>query len=1193
MDAFMTGLCYNKRSTQGEEDAMPNWTREQLDAITDRGHSLIVCAAAGSGKTAVLVERIVQLVKEGCPIESMLVVTFTNAAAGEMRQRIGAALDLAARERPELGAQAMALSRASISTLHRFCGNLLREHFQALGIDPSFRIGDEQECGVLAAQAMEDALYSCYDVGSEDFLAADRCYEQETLAELARALYGFMMTRPAPWQWLDEAVTACGMTAQELADSPAARLITDDACEQLMQLQRDALQTLSMCRGEMGPAHYEAACAQDVGLLGDLIDAAQRGHMPLRMALSDAVFAALGRKKKGDVFDEDIAEEVKRRRDGMKKEVAALKTLLGVSLDEAAQDMQMTAAPLKGIAELVRTYDALYSALKRQRGLLDFNDLEHGALRALESGAVRQALHDRYRYVFIDEYQDSSAIQEAIVGSFAREDGLFLVGDVKQSIYRFRQAEPGLFLARAAQYDREENGHARRIDLQKNFRSRANVLFGVNAVFERIMRADVTEIEYDAREALIPGLEPREDDPPVEMHIIWKGEEDEDGEAPEDQDIQDERELAAVEREALIAAQRIKELVGTPFYDSKAGGERTLGYRDMAVLMRVARGTAALAADILSGEGIPVFCDASEGYFDIPEIRAVMALLTTISNGAQDDALLASLRGPALELSDGELAQIRIYTPDARIPYHEAVRRYREEMDDELAKKLRAFEEKLTFWRLCARHQGVDRLIERIYSETRFLAKAGALPGGAARQANLHLLVSRARAFMLSQGGSLHAFLRYAARLRAGGDSMSASAIGEGEDVVRIMTTHKSKGLEFPVVFVLGMGRKMSTRGQSAPLLMHADLGAGLSCVDTQLGSERDTILRRAIRIKTAREQLAEEIRILYVAMTRARERLILIGEAGAKKREAYLRSSNTAAQIRAMQTGLDMICPMLAQNGALLDIREEAVRCGASHWRVFAHHGGAALGRAVRSDERVMRLIAQLEGTRMEDAALARLLAFEPRSAQAAIRKTSVSSVIRDEKRAAQLDEQETFAPRETEIMRLPRFMTETKMTGAQIGTAFHRMMRMTDLDALRTTKDLAGQIARQTAQMLEDGVVTQAEYVAVPARMLVDFFASPLGVRLLRSGRVEREWAFTFRRETPEGAVQLVQGVIDCCFEEAGRWVLVDYKTDSPADVPGAMARHRPQLDIYAQALETITGMTVQERVLYLVRAGAGYVV
>ncbi|MED9821831.1 MAG: helicase-exonuclease AddAB subunit AddA [Christensenellales bacterium] len=1166
---------------------MPNWTQQQRDAITDRGHSLIVCAAAGSGKTAVLVERIAQLVKEGCPIEQMLIVTFTNAAAGEMRQRIGSALEQAAAERPELSEQVLALSRASISTLHRFCGNLLREHFQALGVDPAFRIGDEQECGVLAQQAMEDALYACYEVGSEDFLAADRCFTQEELSELALSLYRFVMTRPDPWAWLEEAIAGCGCGAEALADSPAVRLLTQDAAEQLAQLAEDARGTLALCQGEQGPEHYADACAQDVVMLADLGVAAARGYEALRGALDAARPATLGRKKKGDLFDEEIAERVKQRREGMKKALTALRELLAVSMEDAADDLAMTQAPLRGLAELVRTYEALYTAAKRQRGLMDFDDLEHGALRALAHEDVRVALRAQYRYVFIDEYQDSSAIQEAIVGSFAREDGLFLVGDVKQSIYRFRQAEPSLFLARAERYDREEETLARRIDLQRNFRSRANVLHGVNAVFARIMRGNVTEIEYDEREALIPGLDARADDPPLELHLIWRGEEEPEAQE-ESEDADGERELAGVEREALIAAQRIKALVGTPFYDAKAGGERPLRYRDMAVLLRVARGMATLAADVLQAEGIPVFCDAGEGYFDIPEIRAMLALLTTVSSGAQDEALLASLRGPALGLDESELAAIRMAVPDTRVPYHEAVRRYREEQDDALSEKLRGFEARLNRWRLCARHQGVDRLIERIYAETGFLAKAGALPGGAARQANLHLLVSRARAFMQAQGGSLHAFLRYAARLRAGGDSMSASAIGESEDVVRIMTTHKSKGLEFPVVFVLGMGRKMNVRSQNAPLLLHSALGAGLTCIDTQLQSERDTLLRRAIRVCMTREQLAEEIRILYVAMTRARDRLILIGDTGCKAVPALWRRGDGAGSLRAMRTGLDMVCPMLLAAGAALSIPEEAVTAGESRWRVFAHEGGRTAEKALRSDEAVMRLLAQLEAAPLEDSEMARLMNFTAQDAHTAVRKTSVSAVIRDEKHDGAADAPQA---RETELMRLPRFMQERTMSGAQIGTAFHRMMRMVDLDALRQTCDVAGELDAQRTQMIADGVVTAAEAGAVPVRMLIDFFASPLGVRMLRSARVEREWAFTFRRTAPDGTMQLVQGVIDCCFEEDGGWVLVDYKTDSPRDVQAALERHRPQVALYAQALETITHRPVVQRVLYLVRAGVGY--
>lgn len=554
------------------------------------------------------------------------------------------------------------------------------------------------------------------------------------------------------------------------------------------------------------------------------------------------------------------------------------------------------------------------------------------------------------------------------------------------------------------------------------------------------------------------------------------------------------------------------------------------------------------------------------------------ALLQTIENGARDEPLLAALRGPALGLEESELAQIRIYTPDVKTPYHEAVRRYREEMDDALAEKLRSFEAKRARWRLCARNQGVDRLIERIYAETGFLARAGALPGGAARQANLHLLTARARTFASTQGGSLHAFLRYAERLRAGGDSMSASAIGESEDVVRIMTTHKSKGLEFPVVFVLALGRRMSGQSLRARVLMDAELGVGLPCVDTEMNSERDTLLRRAIRVKAQREQLAEEVRVLYVALTRARERLILVGSvAGDKPPEAW-----RGADISQMHTGLDMIAPALIEAGASLTIREEAVRLGNSAWRVFAHVGGAAGELPRRTEDVVLRLLAELAAA-PKDEALTRLMNFKP-GVRTAVRKTTVSAVLRDEKRAAQEDEPLPDAP----LMRLPRFMEEQQMTGAQIGTAFHRMMRMLDLDALRATRDLAAEIDRQRAALLEKGVVSENELAAVHPRLLVRLFASPLGVRMLAAGELHREWAFTYRRETEDGA-QLLQGVIDCCFIERGAWVLVDYKTD--ADAAGAIERHRPQLELYAQALAGITGRPVRERVLYLVRAGMGY--
>ena len=470
---------------------MPNWTSEQLDAITDRGHSLIVCAAAGSGKTAVLVERIVRLICEGCPVDRMLVVTFTNAAASEMHPRIGDALSRAAADNPALAEQLMALPRASISTLHRFCGNLLREHFHALGVDPAFRIADEQECGVLARQAMEDALYACYETADPDFIACDACYTQEEMTEIAGRIYAYMMTRPDPWAWLDRAAENLSAPAEALGESAAVQMLLQSARDQLALLRDEALATRALCRSEGGPMHYDAAIAEDVSLTDGLLDAAIRGYTSLAHELAHVSFAALGRKKKTDVFSEDIAEVVKARREALKKNIKILTEQFALPLDDAARDLLMTHAPLRGFAVLLRTYDALYSAARRQRNVMNFNDLEHLALRALGSEDVRRALCDQYRFVFVAEYQDSSAIQEAILGSFTREDGQFCVGDVKQSIYRWRSGDWRMLNNIKGEFPQVSDMLDIRT-LTHNYRSSRRVINFNNAFFER-----AAEIEFN------------------------------------------------------------------------------------------------------------------------------------------------------------------------------------------------------------------------------------------------------------------------------------------------------------------------------------------------------------------------------------------------------------------------------------------------------------------------------------------------------------------------------------------------------------------------------------------------------------------------------------------------------------------------------------------------------------------------
>ena len=1170
---------------------MPEWTKQQTEAICDRGHSLIVCAAAGSGKTAVLTERIARLVAEGTAITDMLVVTFTKAAAAEMRSRIQDALRKAAEgaggtQRAWLAEQSLSVGRAQISTLHSFCAQLLREHFETLELDPSFRIADEQENDVLREQAMNDALYGCYDAGSEAFLEADLWYGEDKLRQMAEQLWRAAHAQPSPEAFYARARAAVSGDDEALLSGPAAALVLERTRETLRRLAREARELEELCEGAL-PKSYRTACEGDGKMLSSLSEAAgsfRSLHEALQGWQSGGALMWASPRASGK-YDVELKNLVRSRREALKKETEAAVAPFFTAPEDLAEDMRRTALPLIGLIELAETYGQLFSAAKRRRSVLDYDDLEREALRALqaESSGVREALAQRYRYIFVDEYQDSSEVQEAILSAFAnlgRQDALFQVGDVKQSIYRFRQASPALFRAKAETYAAQGQSWARRIDLTANFRSRGNVLAGVNAVFERIMRADVTEIEYDVRERLVCGLGEREDDPPLEMHVlpalkpVGEAQRDEEEDSPQ-------QEALAEEREALTAAARLRDLLGTPIYDAKQGKMRETRWRDMAVLLRSARGKAARIAEIFAAKGIPVFCDVGQEYYEIPEIRQVIAVLQAVDNGARDTALLAALRSPAFGFTDSDLAEIRI-AAGRKVSFHEAAH-MAAEGEGALAERLRAAYEKLAFWRLCARHQGVDRLVGRILSETQLTLRAAAMPDGAGRLANLHLLEAKARRFAETQGGSLHAFLRHVEQMRSRGDSDSARPIGEHEDVVRIMTVHKSKGLEFPVVLLMGMGQAQTGKDKRSILLTDGELGAALRCMDMELHTQRETLLGRAIALRKDDEALAEEIRVLYVAMTRAMNRLILMGRLRGDI-PAWWQQEGSREDVRRIRTELDMVCPMLCGCGAEFLLPEQEVQARGSRWKVFVHRESEA---AVAGTEESPAEALERMQTAVPGEEIRRLLAFRP-EVKESVRKTSVTAVIRDEK--FRQEDKEDAPAQVIELLKRPRFLMEKKLSGAEIGTAFHRQACACDLDALRGAQDRAAEAARQAEEMRSQGVVTPQEAEAAPPRMLSALYASPLGGRILNSPRVEREWAFTWRRKTPEGE-QLLQGVIDCCFIEDGRWVLVDYKTDAARDVQAVLDRHRPQLALYQEALEELTGIPVAERLLWLVRAQAAY--
>lgn len=1120
------------------------WSEAQQAAIDARGCNLLVSAAAGSGKTAVLAARIVALIKEGVRMDDLLVVTFTKAAAAEMRARILTALqDEAEAGYEALAIQALRVERADISTLHGFCTRVCRNHFQAAGVDPTFRVADTAQANVLRDQAMLEALTACYEDPSAAFAHTAACLEQERLIESVDNLHRFLMARPDPWQWLETALDAHDTSPEALKDSQWMGTL-------LQRIHLDAAAAVDAYRRLVAFAEeaglFEAFSRQEREMAEAFFRAAETGYDAL-MAFGDVKFASRPRKNKE--MDAEAVETFALLRDEAKLALsAAAKRRDGLAdLERRAEDLRACGVQLRGIAEATRAFHLRYAGLKEEKNLLDFHDLEHFTLQALTDSDVADALRGKYRYIFIDEYQDASLIQEALLDHIRRGDNLFMVGDVKQSIYRFRLAEPTLFLQKLAAFSPEAGAVDRRIALNANYRSHSRLLEGINAVFDRVFCGGVMELPYDSDARLMPGLESEWDGAPVELHLMLDSETDTDDEEELSPQARD-----AVEREAEKIADRIEELLRAP-----EGGYRL---RDMAVLMRTVRSKAAQMVEVLRMRGIPAWSDLGEDTLERGEVRAMVNLLQTIDNFRQDIPLLASLRGPALGLSDEALAAIRIAYPEGS--FAGAVLSYAQGEGD-LSASLRGFIEKIREWAFDARVLTLDALLRHLYVETGHYALSGALPDGSLRQANLRLLAEHAGAYQRSQQGGLGGFLRYIERIHSG-EGMAAQEIGETDDLVRVLSIHKSKGLQFPVVFVAGLGSKFRTKDTQQPVQLHAELGMGMERIDPALRTRYPTVAQEAILEKLRQERVAEEARILYVAMTRAQQRLILLGT-GKKGAEERWQRPQTDAGVASATGYLDWLAPV-ALHGA--------------EFSVFRHDRKSVLQEAQANDakEKLLEALRTLPPP-LPEGNVARALSWVPPILSGRPLKQSVTAQVK----AGQKDgEDEDALSAFASLPKRPLFMESRGLTGAERGDAIHAFFRVVPL----AETDVYA--ARQ--RMAESGQISEAQAEALPMEKLARCIAGPLWKRMRASGEVHREWAFNLLCKE-EGEGTLLQGVIDCCFLEDNDWVLVDYKTDRTQDIPALLSRYQPQLSLYAKALQEITGRAVKERIVFLVEQEAGY--
>ncbi len=1152
-------------------------TPAQAAAIGDRGGELLVSAAAGSGKTRVLIERLMRYILDGdkpADVDSFLIITFTRAAAEQLRSKIAAELgaraasaagDAAARARR----QNALLRRAQICTIDSFCVSLLRENAARAGLEPGFGLGDEQRSAELKGLALETVLEDAYERAEPGFTAlADTVgagRDDKRLAALVLSLHEKLGSHARPEKWAREQIRGFSELPGDAAGTAWGRELLEGAVETLDYLRGEISALLDEAGGsEAVEKAYAPSLNATLESLDAALKAARRGWDALCSALPIA-FPALKAARGADTAE--LREAIKARREALKKAAAKLAKDFNTPSAPLLRDISAAAPAMKALLELVMAFDREYMRRKQRRSLIDFADAEHLAAQLLteEDGSPSPfalELSRRYTEVMVDEYQDVSRVQEDIV--YAVSGGgrrLFMVGDVKQSIYRFRLAEPGIFLRK---YDAfgdapQPEGEPRRIFLRESFRSRPEIVAAVNSVFGTLMSRSLGELDYDSNASLIAALPYPGEVPKPELLLCAAP----DGGGEERPD--------KYAWEARRAAARMRALVEGGAAITAPGSERPIGYGDIAVLLRSANVTGPVWRRELAAAGIPVEAGQSGGFFASPEIEVMLALLSLIDNPRQDVQLVSVLRSALFGFTPDELTAVRLANRDGEL--WDALNNCAE-TDEKCAGFVKFIAEMREF----ARESELTELIAQIYGRLDCFAVCAALAGGAEREARLRRLFELAREYESGAWRGLRRFNEWIAAMREAGREPAMPAAAAG-GAVRIMSIHQSKGLEFPVVFLGGTSKYFNESDLRETVLVHPELGLGPKVTDAARGIEYPTIARRAVAHRLRREQLSEELRLLYVAMTRARERLIITCALGDPQKEAAklavsARSPMPAEALAGMRSAAGwLISAAIADGGRTLSLEIDAAEQPSGR---AAEGAGAQEGGALRGGEGYGDLAARFAWRYPHAAAVA---------LPSKVTATELKSLPEPDPESAEL----LARPRP---FRRPELEgVERRMTAAERGTATHLALRYLDLAAIRSEAD-----AREAVDALAlAGRMSRRDAAAVDAGSVYALAASPLGARMAAAEEVKREFSFSLLRPAGElfpGAPDeeiLLQGVVDCCFSEPGGLVVVDYKTDriAPEECESRAGYYRSQIEAYAWAMERITGRPVKEKILYFLSA------
>lgn len=1202
------------------------WTSEQQKVIDLRNRNILVSAAAGSGKTAVLVERIIRMLTDPVSkvdVDRLLIVTFTEAAASEMKERIREAIEKSLEDDPEnfhLQRQATLIHSAMITTIHSFCLSVIREHFHVLDIDPGFRIAEEGELKLLKQDVLDELLENYYIKGEKSFLEfAEKLgtgRNDKKIEEIILRLYDYSGSYPQPDVWLTDCAekyrTGGGDSEASGVMLKVKELVHQKAADMLAVIAEGLL----ICDMPDGPYMYGDMLEADKVFAERIASANSFSEM-----YEAAVCVSWKRlsAKKDEAVDKEKREQVKHLREKVKKMMKDLTAMYFYEEpEEIILDMEKAADTMDVLSELVRQFGVNFSDKKQSKNIIDFHDMEQFALRILTvekdgefvSSPVAAEYQNQFLEVMIDEYQDSNLIQEAILTSVSTvskgKNNIFMVGDVKQSIYRFRLSRPELFMEKYDTYSQTDSDR-QKIDLHKNFRSREEVLNSINFIFEQIMRKELGGILYDEQASLYPGAE-------FEVQTDESGQTlnkaelllvDTSDDGIQEETLNDEAEdretmgMNGRQTEARAVAKRIKELMlHSRVFHKDTGSYGAPRYKDIVILTRSIKGWADVFAAVLAEEGIPAYAGSREGYFETYEVSILLNYLQILDNFRQELPLTAILTSPFVGLNAQMLADIR--NAFQKIPFYEAVNAYANTEDStlnpDLQRKLRDFLETHRHFREMVPYTAIHDLLWHIIEDTGYGIYIAAMPGGAQRMANVEMLVEKASSFEGTSYKGLFNFVRYIEQLQKYDvDYGEANMEDEQSDTVRIMTIHKSKGLEFPIVFVVGMGKRFNMQDVRGSIVVHPEWGVGIDSIDLEKRTKIPTILKKVIQEEITRENLGEELRVFYVALTRAKEKLIMTGQlphaeealskyeaenAGKTKEEplpCYLLSG--------ARSYLDWILPLIPRISAdiPLEVNIESLR-------------NLAVGEIIvrQAEEAARDVLEHWDTERVYQKQLKNRLEQQlnysyPHESEGRLKmKFTVSEL----KKRVHLEEEsgEVLFTEPEVVPLLPEFLKEeTKLTGASRGTAYHRLLELLDFAAEYTEETLKETIA----DLKEAGRLPKEMAEAIVPKDILMFLNSAGGKRMHRAAEqnlLKKEQPFVLgvdaREIYPEeesSETILVQGIIDVYYEEDGELVVLDYKTDKVRAASDLKEKYHAQLDYYAQALEQLTGKRVKEKVIY----------